>query len=384
LKRTKVLALVEAVVVTGPAKNLLRFGVDCRDLVDLSLVTFIRASREKFSELSDNQFITKARSLGIPIHIIRETGPFDLSVLRGLRQICQLQDADIVQTHGLKSHFLVSLLTKRSSRWIAFHHGYTSENLKAWLYREFDRWSLKRCDLVVTVCSAFARILEDRGVPKERIFVVPNSVNAEVAKPDLTQPVATILREQIPRGERIVIAVGRLSAEKGHRYLIDAVSRVLRDSPQLRFRVLIAGTGPADRKLKEQVRKNGLDQHVTFIGHCYDIKAVFSIADLFVLPSLSEGSPNALLESMAARVPIVATNVGGVSEHVTDGRSALLVPPGDSAALAKAMIQLLSDRSTATEFANTAFERARLNFSTAKHDQDILKIYDRLLGNQVE
>jgi glycosyltransferase involved in cell wall biosynthesis len=69
---------------------------------------------------------------------------------------------------------------------------------------------------------------------------------------------------------------------------------------------------------------------------------------------------------------------------VTDGRSALLVPPSDSAALAKAMTQLLSDRSTATEFANTAFERARLNFSTAKHDQDILKIYDRLLGNQVE
>jgi glycosyltransferase involved in cell wall biosynthesis len=384
LKRIKVLALVEAVVVSGPAKNLLRFGVDCRDLVDLSVVTFIRASRENFSEFSNNQFITTARSLGIPIHIIRETGPFDRSVLGGLRQVCELQDADIVQTHGLKSHFLVSLITKRRSRWIAFHHGYTNENLKARFYRVFDRWSLRRCDLVITVCSAFARILAARGVPRERIFVVPNSVNTEVGKPDVTQPEATIQIGQIPPGERIVIAVGRLSVEKGHRYLIDAVSRVLRDSPQLRFRVLIAGSGPADRKLKQQVSKSGLDQHVTFIGHCYDIKAVFSIADLFVLPSLSEGSPNALLESMAARVPIVATNVGGVSEHVTDGDSALLVPPGDSAALAKAMIQLLSDRSTATKFADTAFERARLNFSTAKHDQHILKIYDRVLDNQVE
>lgn len=383
MKRIRVLALIEAFVVSGPAKNLLRFAVDCRDRVDLSLVTFIRALDHNFSELSNNQLVTTARSLGIPLHIVREKGPYDTSVLGGLRRVIELHNADIVQTHGLKSHFLVSLLTKRKFRWIAFHHGYTNENLKARFYREFDRWSLRRCDFVVTVCSSFVKVLAARGVPEERIFVVPNSVNIDEGEPGAKFSQETREPWQITPGEWVVISVGRLSEEKGHRYLIDAVARVLRTSPQLKLRVLIAGTGPAAKKLKEQVNKNGLDQHVRLIGHCYDIKPVFSIADLFVLPSLSEGSPNVLLESMAARVPIVATNVGGVPEHVTDGESALLVPPGDSEALANAISKLLSDRGTAMQFANVAFERARSNFSTAKYDERLLMIYDQLISNQL-
>jgi glycosyltransferase involved in cell wall biosynthesis len=242
---------------------------------------------------------------------------------------------------------------------------------------------LRRCDFVVTVCSSFVKVLAARGVPEERIFVVPNSVNIDEGQPGAKFSQETSEPWQISPGEWVVISVGRLSEEKGHRYLIDAVARVLRTSPQLKLRVLIAGTGPASGKLKEQVNKNGLDQHVRLIGHCYDIKPVFSIADLFVLPSLSEGSPNVLLESMAARVPIVATNVGGVPEHVTDGESALLVPPGDSEALANAISKLLSDRCTAMRFANVAFERARSNFSTAKYDERLLMIYDQLMGNQL-
>jgi L-malate glycosyltransferase len=101
-----------------------------------------------------------------------------------------------------------------------------------------------------------------------------------------------------------------------------------------------------------------------------------------VLPSLSEGSPNVLLESMAAKVPIVATNVGGVPEHVSDGETAILVPPADSASLAAAMMELLSDRSRAARLASAAFDKARLMFSSAKYDERILNVYSRLIGNQ--
>jgi glycosyltransferase involved in cell wall biosynthesis len=207
-------------------------------------------------------------------------------------------------------------------------------------------------------------------------------VKTDVVDSDVKLSEETSQRWKIPHDEWVVLTVGRLSPEKGHRYLIDAVSTIMRTSPQLKLQVLIAGSGPAERKLKEQVNKNGLNQRIRLIGHCSEIRGMFSIADLFVLPSLSEGSPNVVLESMAARVPIVATNVGGVPELVDDGESAILVPPKDSESLARAMTELLSNRSRATLLASVAFDKARLIFSATRYDERILSIYARLIGNR--
>ena len=141
MARIKVIALLEGRVVSGPAKNILRFASDCRNSVELSVVTFMRSSKNR--PTSKNEFVSAARSLAIPVEIVEESGPFDLSVLAKLRQICEEQKPHIVQTHSVKSHFLMSLMRGRSFRWIAFHHGYTSENLKAKFYRQFDKWSLR-------------------------------------------------------------------------------------------------------------------------------------------------------------------------------------------------------------------------------------------------
>jgi len=370
---------MEARVVTGPAKNVLRFAGECRDRVDLTIVTFVRASEKRSQADSHNAFISEIRRLNLPLEIIWETGAYDLSVVTSLRQILERHKPDIVQTHAVKSHFLVSLLRKRTFRWIAFHHGYTSEDLKAHIYNQCDRWSLRACDCVVTVCAEFARRLARRGGHQDRIFVVPNSV-----KPDFDFPNAKLLQEirqrlLISGDDLIILAIGRLSPEKGHRYLIDAIAKIISWAPQLKLKVLIAGEGPVEGKLKTQIVKRGLEKCVTLIGQCSDVKPLFSIADLFVLPSLSEGSPNVLLESMAACVPIVATNVGGVPEIVNDGESANLVPPANADILGKSILALLIDRSRAKQLASVAFERARLMFSPTRYNDRILNIYDTLV-----
>jgi glycosyltransferase involved in cell wall biosynthesis len=382
VRRTKVIALLEAREVTGPAKNLLRFAADCRDFVDLTFVTFIRSSVQNLDVASNNQFISEARSLGVPVETVRETGPFDLSVLGLLRRIFERHNADIVQTHGIKSHFLVSLLPRRRFRWIAFHHGYTNENMKAVFYHQFDRWSLRSCDLVVTVCSNFAKLLTRRGVCRARIVVVPNSVNINVSGSDPESSKKIKQRWDIAYDESVVLSIGRLSREKGHRYLIEAVSRIVQASPQVRFQVLITGDGPAVMELKAQVHKGGLDERIKFTGYCADTKGLYSIADLFVLPSLSEGSPNVLLESMAARVPIVATNVGGVPEILDDGVSAVLVPPANSELMAAAIVELLINGSHATALASIALEKVSRVYNTTRYDQSLLNIYNRLLGER--
>lgn len=382
MSRIKVIALLEAQVITGPAKNLLRFAEDCRDSVDLTIVTFVRTSNKNLNDGSDNQFISAARNLGIAIETVRETGPFDLSVLGALRSIFERENADIVQTHGIKSHFLISLLTGRGFRWIAFHHGYTSEDFKARCYHQFDRWSLRFCDLVVTVCLEFANVLASRGVPRDKISVIPNSIKLDASYPDAELSKRMRRQWSISNDECVVLSIGRLSREKGHRYLIDAISRIVCASPKIKFQALITGDGPALRKLENQVHRKGLGHCVKFTGYCSDTRGLFSMADLFVLPSLSEGSPNVLLESMAARVAIVATNVGGVPELVTNDESAILVPPANSESLAQSMIELLINRSRASQLADAAFAKVRLAYSTTKYDERLLNIYNRLMGKK--
>jgi glycosyltransferase involved in cell wall biosynthesis len=382
MNRIRIAALVEGRFLTGPAKNILRFAEDCRDRVDLSIVSFLRTSGKYASEAQNNQLLSAARSLNIPIEIVQETGPFDLKVLRALREIFERHKANIVETHGIKSHFLVSLLRPKDFRWIAFHHGYTMEDLKARFYQQFDRWSLRLCDSVVTVCGEFATTLEGLGVRRDRISVVHNSVNTDVHWP--YEKLSEQARHQwkVSLGEHVVISAGRLSPEKGHAYLIDAVSAIVSMSPEVKLKVLIAGSGPSEKKLKEQVSEKGLNQRVKLIGHCSDLDGLFSIADLFVLPSLSEGSPNVLLESMAARVPIVATKVGGVTELVKNGESAILVPPADSESLKTAMLELLTNRSRGIQLANVAFEDARLLFNASKRDELLLGIYTWVMGER--
>jgi len=313
------------------------------------------------------------------MEIIWETGPFDLSVLATLRKICERHNADIVQTHAVKSHFLVSLLRDRTFRWIAFHHGYTREGLKARTYNLCDKWSLKACDCVVTVCAEFARRLVRRGSRQDRIFVVHNSVEPDFGYPNPMLSQQTRQRLSVSDDNLLILAVGRLSPEKGHRYLIDAVAKIISWAPQIKLTVLIAGEGPSGGKLKTQIAKRGLGKDIRLIGQCSDVRPLFSIADLFVLPSLSEGSPNALLESMAARVPIVATNVGGVPEIVNDGESAILVPPANVDLLAKSILHLLEDRPLAKQLASAAFDKVRRLFSPTNYDERILSIYDELV-----
>jgi glycosyltransferase involved in cell wall biosynthesis len=377
--KCKVLAVVEARVVTGPAKNILRFAAANRDRVDVTVVTFARRTDNRAS-LVDNQFVSTARSKGLAVEIIPERGPFDLSVNAALRQICDRHRPDIVQTHAVKSHFILSLLRNKPFRWIAFHHGYTNEDLKMRFYNHCDRWSLRTPDLVVTVCREFARQLAAQGVRPDAIVVVPNAVPSDFNDGDAALSAQTRALWKISDSERVVLAVGRLSPEKGHRYLVDAVARMASNEPELPFQVLIAGAGQCEERLKEQIRSLGLDRRIKVIGYCSDVKPLFLIADLFVLPSLSEGSPNVLLESVAARVPIVASNVGGVPELVTDMESALLVPPANAEALARSIRALLFDRPRAEHLAKAAVERARLMFTSELYDQRVLDLYARAVS----
>jgi L-malate glycosyltransferase len=184
--------------------------------------------------------------------------------------------------------------------------------------------------IVVANAQAAADRLRRERVPMRRIAVVPNGLSIERFRP----------RALVPPLRR-VITVANLRPEKAHDVLIDAASRVVGCFPDARFEFV--GAGPEEARLSDTVRRRGLSDIVTFSGRADDVAARLESADIFALPSRTEAFPNALLEAMAAGLPVIATGVGGIPEIVDEGRTGFLVAPGDAHALADRLCGLMAD-----------------------------------------
>ena len=209
--------------------------------------------------------------------------------------------------------------------------------------------------IVANSRAAADRLLLER-VPRRKVFVIPNGLDA-------AHVVARTPRARL----RNLVMVANLRAEKGHDVLIDAAVDVLRQFPDARFNLV--GAGPELDRLRAYAATRGVAHAVTFAGHCDDVPARLGEADVFVLPSRSEAFPNAVLEAMAAGLPIVASATGGILELISDGQTGLLAPPGDPAALAERLCRVLAD----TAFAARLGEAARLE-AHARYS------FDRMVG----
>jgi glycosyltransferase involved in cell wall biosynthesis len=180
----------------------------------------------------------------------------------------------------------------------------------------------------------------------------------------------------IPADAAAVAVVGRLTEQKGHRYLLDALAH----TPSLdRVHLLVAGDGDLRAALPDCAAALGLSSRVHFAGIRRDVGNLLHAVDLFVLPSLWEGLPLALVLAMAAGLPVVATRVGGVAEIVEDGRTGLLVPPADAAALGRAVARLIADPARARALGDAARVEVRPKFGVDSYVASVVGLYDRLL-----
>jgi glycosyltransferase involved in cell wall biosynthesis len=374
-ERLRLLAIIEATSITGPAKNLLEFAPLAREAgVDTTLCTYQRGT-------GSNAFLDRVRADGIPLEVVLEAGAFDRRVIGALREVAARVKPDVIQTHAVKSHFLARLAGLPGvAPWVAFHHGYTWTTKKARLYNELDRWSLRRADRVLTVSGPFREELVAKGVQRERIAVIHNAIHPSWGQAGREPEAARRLRAEwgIPDGVPVALIVGRLSLEKDHLSLLRALKRVREKQP---LHLVIVGDGPERPLIEAAIRELGLRDGVTLTGQQRTAEPFYGIADLAVLASRTEGSPNALLEAMAAGVPAVATTVGGIPEIATDGETALLVPPGEAEALARALLRILEqDRSLTEAMTARAAERIRLRYTPSERVHRLVTIYRTLAG----
>lgn len=350
----RILAMIEARSVSGSAKAVLEFAQEARRAeaerkIELSIMTFSRGP-------GVNSLTTAIRKAGIPLDVVFERGRFDRGVIPQLRNLVKKRNAELIWSNSVKSHFLVRWAgLHKSCRWVAFHHGYTTTDLKMRLYNQMDRWSLSAADRVVTSSKAFMPEMGKANVDvsKLRVQHMPLRLGEIVPTESILR-----LRDQLGLGPetRVLLSVGRLSQEKGHEDFIHAFANLLKDASLGSLHLVLVGEGPERHHIERLCRSLRIARSVTLTGHQDYVNPYYDLADVFVLPSHREGSPNVLLEAAAARVPIVATAVGGVPEIVSNHSQALLVRSHDYLEMGIAIARLLKDHALCNRLTTSAFD----------------------------
>lgn len=382
----RTLSIVEATTINAVAKNVLEFHRAAQELashapdfprIEACIVTFAR-DREPTSLATD--FVNAARKLNLEVEIIHERRRFDRAAISALKSVVEQKKPDVVVTHSVKSHFLLwRSRVWHELPWVAFHHGYTTTDLKMRVYNRADRWSLPHARKIVTVCHAFARELaEHTGVAAEQIAVHYNSIRPE-AQPAIADVQALKNRLGIANDERIVLTVGRLSREKAQVDLLAAFRHFQDAAAGISSRLIIVGDGPERESLEAATRAAGLGERVIFTGQISEVQLYYAAADVFALPSHSEGSPYVLLEAMAANLPIVATAVGGVPETLADNESALLVPVNDPQAMAAAITRVLTDSELAQRLTRNSAHLISEQYTPEKYARSLVDLYRKVI-----
>jgi glycosyltransferase involved in cell wall biosynthesis len=214
------------------------------------------------------------------------------------------------------------------------------------------------------------------GVPSPRLSVIPNAARIGAfagADPESRRQLESFCDEG---AEYVVVGAGRLSPEKGVPVLVTAAAEVLRELPGSRF--IVFGEGTQRPAIERMIATNGLRGRFVLPGFRTDLDCLLPSADLFVLPSLTEGMPNVVLEASAAGVPVVATAVGGTPEVIAHGRTGYLVPKGDADRLAQAIIELLKDEPRRLQLAQAGREFVRTHFTFEAQAAAYCSLFERL------
>lgn len=317
------------------------------------------------------------REANLPAYVVGMNGAFDLRWFRSVADLLKKEQVTAIHAHEFTANTYGTMLGKLVNvPVVATVHGknyYWEQAKRRIAYRYVGRMST-----MVAVSDDLRQFLAERvGIMRKRIRVIYNGVDV-CAPSDPVQCIKVRSELELGQWETIIGAVGSLYPVKGHVYLIQALPTILKEYPKTLL--LIVGRGELENELKAEVDRLNLQDHVRFLGFRNDIHTLLSLMDIFVMPSLSEGLSMAILEAMAAGLPIVATNVGGNPEIVLDGETGFLVPPENSDILAERVVSLLRDPCRARDFGDRGKRRVTERFSLSAMVDAYQECYESAIG----
>lgn len=333
-------------------------------------VVFLRAHGEGW-------LAEQLRGSGVTIERFHIDRPISPSCARSLVAAFRRHRIDVAHSHEFSMAVYGGWAAWRAGipHVITMHGGrYYASRLRR---RLALRAAIAASGTTVAVSTPLLRALSrDLSIRESRIRMIPNGVPYQ-------QPSSVTLRRelQLAPGDRLLVSIGNLYPVKGHQHLVDAVARLANRHPNIHL--AIAGRGELAETLAARAREHGIANRIHLLGLRSDIAAILAAADIFVLPSLSEGLPLALLEAMFAARPIVASDVGEVAVALGHGDAGVLVEAGNPGALATAIDALVRDPARAAVLGEHAARRAAAEYDVSRMIQRYRTTYDELVQGRV-
>ncbi|MBI4583694.1 MAG: glycosyltransferase [Planctomycetes bacterium] len=328
----------------------------------------------------------RAEACGLETFPIRPLNEADLFCAWSLARFLRARRPHLLHMHSSHALFLGSLAACLAPGIRRVVH----RRLESTIYRRFSfrlNWLKYRfgADRIVAISQAVKNQLIRDGLPPGQIAVVHSGIDGsswpppeKKAEGEAAVPASRLKAElRLPPHAPLLLAVGALELKKGHGILLEALPQVLERQEAV---LAILGEGPQAPELERQVERLGLRDRVRLLGFREDVQEILSAASIFVLPTLSEGLGTAILEALLLEKPVIASSVGGIPEIIEQRRHGLLVPPGDPAALAQGILEVLSQPQAAAQRARAGRRRVLESFSADQMVEKTLAVYEELLA----
>jgi glycosyltransferase involved in cell wall biosynthesis len=313
--------------------------------------------------------------------------------IKRLSEIIREKKINIVHSQGVRADFYVRMAARMLKPKVKIVNtiampvkGYDVGAFRKGVYRFFDWLSERYVDRFIVVSEVLREtLLSSYKIQPDKVIKIYNGIELDEYRPndkEVGSQKSEVRREfELSKNVPVIGAIGRLVWQKGFEYLIQAIPDIVRDVPNAKF--LLVGDGPLRERLEGLAESLKVKERIIFTGFRSDIKKILFAVDLLAIPSLLEGFPMVTLEAMAMTKPIVATNIDGITDQITDGVNGILVPPKNPSALAKAAIRVLNDRKLATTIALSARKRVEQEFSVEKMVAETEKVYMSLLKEKL-
>ena len=357
----------------GAERHILTIGKNIGEKFHVILIC-LRSPDRKSDPLME-----KAKNLGIQVIPVDVAAKIDLKSILCIRRILKDHRIKILHSHDFKSNIygLLASLNLGIKR-VLTAGGTTRDSLLKKFYMYVDETFTYKCyDKIIAV----SREIHDRLIKMNnragKVIIVENGIDSSLYDTDIN---GKNIYDPLPvDGKKKVFAViGRLFPDKGHRYFLQAFSECHEKYPT--SMALIIGDGPLEEEISQQVLNLHLEGKVFLCGVRQDMKNIYNNIDYLVIPSLTEGLPYVLLEAMLCKVPVLATEVGGIPGLVTDEKTGYLVPPGDVESLKIGMEKMLDNPEKLKAMAENAYNLVNEKYSAKRMVDHIGRVYDSLAG----
>lgn len=319
---------------------------------------------------------------GMRVVALHKKPGVDVGLLWRLQKLLRTQQTDILHTHVFTANLWGRLAGILAQVPVLITHEHSTFTIADQTRQRIEQQLARKTTQIISVSEQLRRrLVETSGLPDDKVITIHNGLRLPITVNEATR--MELQREfELDRFNPLIGSIGRQEVRKNYPLLLEAMPNILEHYPQAGL--LLIGEGPETPQLKRLVQTKGLAGNVVFAGHRQEVYEFLSFMSVFCLPSQTEGISMAILEAMAAKVPVVATRVGGNPEIIADNRYGVLVPANDRHALTTALLETLNDREAACTRAQAGQKFVLENFSEQQMIQRITTLYLTVYAQKCE